>query len=178
MASQMKLTDKVRVNVLDALLKKNSVQPNIRQIKKHTGYHKATIKSSLDFLHKEGALLGFGPKVDFRKLGYNLEVLSLLQVDFSQQKGFEKFLEGLEKDPHVYWVSSIIGTGNWNVLCRHVHKDVEAFHKEQQARYAAMPGYHDLVKNIQSFFSVEPVFKSESRTKSIIELIKNQGKNS
>lgn len=172
----MRSTDSIRVNVFDALLRKNSVQPNIRQIKKQTGYHKATIKSSLAFLEKQGILHGFGPKVDFKKLGFNLEVLTFLQVDLSQQKPFEKFIEVLEKDSHTYWVSSIIGSGNWNILCRHIYKDVESYHSDLQTRYMSIPGYHSLIKNMQSFFSVEPVFKNESRTKSIIELIKNEGK--
>ena len=48
----MKVTDSTRIALLEALLKKSSVQPNIRQIQKHTDYHKATIKSSLEFLKK------------------------------------------------------------------------------------------------------------------------------
>lgn len=170
----MKVDDVARVTVLNALLKKKVVLPNIRQLKKHTGYHMATIKSSLDFLEKEGLLQGFGPKVDSRKLGYNLEIMTLFQVDLNQQKAFEKFIETLQKDLHVYWVSSIIGSGNWNLLCRHIHKDVEAYHREIKNRYMSIPGYHDLVKDMQSFFSVEPVFKNESRTKSMIELIEGK----
>ncbi|MBN2067879.1 MAG: Lrp/AsnC family transcriptional regulator [Candidatus Diapherotrites archaeon] len=176
MPGQMQLTDRVRVNILDALLKPKSVQPNIRQIKKHTGYHKATVKSSLDFLEKEGVLQGYGPKVDFRKLGYKLEVLGLSQVDSAAQKPFEKFLAMIEKDPHIYWVSSVVGSGNWNILTRHIHKDIESYHAEGQKRYRGIPGFYDLVRDTQSFFSVEPVFKNLSRTKSIIELIKAEGK--
>jgi len=168
----MKPTDSVRINVLKALLKGKSVQPNIRQIKKATGYHKATIKASLAFLEKSGILYGFGPKVNFKKLGYNLEVLNLFQADLSHQKVFEKMLEILEKDPHVYWVSSIIGSGNWNLVWRSIHKDVESYHQDFQKRYASLEGYYDLMKNRQSFFSVEPTFKNESRTSSIIDLIK------
>jgi len=177
LSNQMKATDRVRISVLEALLKRNSVQPNIRQIKKHTGYHKATVKSSLDFLKKKEVMQGFGPKLDFRKLGYNLEVLTFLQVDMNQQKAFERFLEALNKDPHVYWVSSIMGTGNWNILCRHIHKDVESYHHILQKKYMSIPGYHDLVKDMQSFFSVEPVFKNASRTKSMIDLIKDETEN-
>jgi DNA-binding Lrp family transcriptional regulator len=168
----MKANDEIRVNLLEALLKKNSVQPNIRQIQKSTGYHKATIKSSLAFLEKEGILQGFGPKIDFRKLGYDLEVTTLFQVDMGNQKVFEKIIEVAGKDPHVYWISSVMGAGNWNVLVRHIHKDVESCHREFQKRYMALPGYHATVKNLQNFFSVEPVFKHASRTKSIVELIK------
>ena len=63
----MQVDDQIRLNIIEALLKEHSVSPNIRQIQKYTGYHKATIKSSLDFLKKEGLLHGFGPKVDFKK---------------------------------------------------------------------------------------------------------------
>ncbi len=172
----MKVNDEIRVNLLEALLKKGSVQPNIRQIQKATGYHKATIKSSLAFLEKEAVLKGFGPKIDFRKLGYDLEVTTLYQIDMGNQKIFEKILGVAEKDPHVYWISSVMAGGNWNVMVRHIHKDVESCHKEFQSRYMSIPGYHAAVKNLQNFFSVEPVFKQESRTKSIVELIKEGGK--
>jgi len=174
MASVMKLTDEIRMNTIEALLKPRSVQPNIRQLKHYTGYHKATLKSSLDFLQKEGVLQGFGPKINFREFGYNLEVTSLLQADLSEQKVFEKFLAKVEKDPHVYWVTSIVGAGNWNFLTRQIYKDMETFHAESQERYRSMPGFYDLVKNTQNFFSVEPVFKNESRTKTIIDLIKRE----
>ena len=174
MANQMKVTDEIRINILDALLKANSVQPNIRQLKKHTGYHKATIKSSLDFLEKEGVLQGFGPKVSFKKLGHNLEVLSLTQAALSEHKAFEKFIETIEKDPHVYWVSSVVGSGNWNFLSRQVYKDIETFHAENQKRYRSISGFYNLVKDTQNFFSVEPIFKNTSRTKTIIELIKKE----
>jgi len=51
---------------------------------------------------------------------------------------------------------------------------METFHAESQERYRSMPGFYDLVKNTQNFFSVEPVFKNESRTKTIIDLIKRE----
>lgn len=176
MATQIKVADGTRIDILEALLKRNSVQSNVRQIKRHSGYHKATIKSSLEFLQKESVLKGFGPKLDFRKLGFNLEVLTFLQVDLNRQKAFEKFIENLEKDRHTYWVSSIIGSGNWNMLCRHIYRDVESYHSDWQKHYMTIAGYHDLIKDRQSFFSVEPIFKNESRTKSVIELVKSQGK--
>ena len=61
MAVVMKADDEIRLNILSALLKQGSVSPNIKQLQKHTGYHKATIKSSLDFLTKGGLINGYGP---------------------------------------------------------------------------------------------------------------------
>ena len=54
MAQQMKADDEVRTRILAALIKKGSVQANISQVKKNSKMHKATIKTSIDFLMKEG----------------------------------------------------------------------------------------------------------------------------
>jgi DNA-binding Lrp family transcriptional regulator len=173
-SSQMKVTDEIRINILEALLKTGSVQPNLRQVQRRTGYHKATIKSSMDFLQKEGILHGFGPKINYRKLGYDIEVLSINKVDLSEEKAFAKYLATIEKDDHVYWVGSVVGSGNWNILTRNLYKSVEKYHESFQKRYRSIPGFYDLVTDTQSFFSVEPIFKHTSRTKSIIELIKRE----
>jgi len=84
MAQKMKVDDEVRLNILKALLDKNSTQANLRRIKAKTKYHLATIKGSLDFLQKEGILNGYGPKIAFWKLSYKLEAVELLQLDFSK----------------------------------------------------------------------------------------------
>jgi len=175
MSGQMQLTDEVRLNILEALLKKGSVVPNLRQIKRHTGYHLATIKASLDFLQKEGLLEGFGPKVNFRKLGHKLESIVLIQADLSEEKRLGKFLAASEKDPHLYRLSSIIGSGNWNLVARYIHRDVESFHKSEQENYfEKIPGIYNLIRDKDIFFTTGPHYKNESRTKSIIEIIKRE----
>ncbi len=175
MAGQMRLTDETRLNILEALLRKGSVQPNLNQIKRHTGYHLATIKSSLDFLKKQGLLEGYGPKMNFRSLGYKLESIVLLQADLSEEKTFRKFLEAVEKDPNLYRLSSIIGSGTWNLVARYIHRDVESFHKREQEEYfEKIHGIYNLVKDRDIFYTTEPHYKNESRTKSIIEIIKRE----
>ena len=86
MAQKMRVDDEIRLNILNALLKKNCVQPNLKRIKTETKYHLATIKGSLDFLQKEEILKGYGPKLAFWKLGYKLETVELLQLDFSKSE--------------------------------------------------------------------------------------------
>lgn len=173
MGTNMSLTDNIRLNILEALLKKNTVIPNIRQIKRDTGYHKATIKSSLEFMQKEGLLSGFGPKIDLRKLGYNLEIVVLLHADLSKKAVLEKMVEITSKDPHVYRLSSVIGSGNWNLIVRQIYRDVESYHKwSQKTHYEALPGIYDFIKDRQIFYETEPHYKSSSRTESIVKLIK------
>ena len=172
LASLPKIDDKIRLSIMESLLKHGTVVPNVRQIQKATGLHKATIKSSLDFFKKEGLLQGFGPKIGAKRFGYSLEVFLFLQADTSQKKIFEKFLEVAEKDPHLYRISSIIGSGNWNLLLRFIYKDVESFHTELQKHYYdAIPGFYELVKSRQVFYETEPRYKSSSRTDSIITII-------
>ena len=40
----MRFDDDVRIKILEALLSKNAVAPNLSEIKRLTGFHKATIK--------------------------------------------------------------------------------------------------------------------------------------
>ena len=173
MVIKMSLTDATRVAVLEALLKQGSVRPNIKRIKQYTGFHKATIMSSLTFLEKAGLIQGYGPKINFRVLGYNLEVTTLLQADLSRRDAFNVFMERSLKDPHLYWFSGMLGSGNWNLLTRHIYKDVESYRKHIESYYyETVPDIYELIRDKQIFFTTEPIYKSASRTKSIIELIK------
>jgi len=173
MAAIMKMDDEVRLNILTALLKNGSVSPNVRHIQKLTGYHKATIKSSLDFLAKEGLLTGYGPKVDFRKFDYRLEVLTLLQTDLTDKDFLKKFLDEVKKDDNLYFLSGILGSGNWNILARHIYKDIESYHKGVGKKYFEnLSGIQDFVKDRQIFYVTEPFYKLDSRTDALIHAIR------
>ncbi len=173
MAMVMRVDDEIRLKILDALLQKRSVVPNIRQIQKYTGFHKATIKSSLDYLQREGLLQGFGPKLDFKKLGYKLEVRSFFQLDMSDKKLFDELLKAMANDPNMYRATAVIGSGNWNIMVSHIYKDVESYHKGiMEKYYQKIPDIYKAIKDRQIFYITDPMYKSESRTKAVIEIIK------
>jgi DNA-binding Lrp family transcriptional regulator len=175
MAQKMQINDEIRLNILSALLDKGSTQPNLRRIKNKTKYHLATIKGSIDFLTKEGIITGYGPKLAFWKLGYKLEAVELLQVDFSKNELVEKFLEVIKNDPHVYALSSIMGSGNYNLMSFQFYKDVESYHKNLQENYVKkIPHYYEIVKDRQVFYLTEPIFKRGSRTDSVIKILRNE----
>src|SRR3989344_9468230 len=174
MAINKKVNDEIRVKILEALLQKNAVTPNVRHIKRLTGYHKATIKSSLDFLSREGVLSGFGPKIDFRKLGYKLEVIVMLQIDTSQKELFNEFLGVVSSDPHLYRLSAIIGSGNWNMMASHIYTDIESYHQDSLKKYyESIPGIFRLIKDKQIFYVTDPYYKNESRAQSVLDIVKN-----
>lgn len=173
MALQIKVDDEVRLKVLSALLEKGIVQPNIQKVKKKTGLHKATIKSSLNFLEKTGLIESYGPKVIFKKLGYSLEILELLQIDLSEKQAFEQFLKEVQKDQHVYMMAPIIGSGNLNLVLKHIHNNIESFHKHNVKNYyEKIPGLYRLIKDRQIFYIAAPDYKNKPRTDSIINIIK------
>jgi DNA-binding Lrp family transcriptional regulator len=173
MAVVMKLDDEVRLNILAALLKPGAVVPNIRAIQKYTGYHKATVKSSLDFLAKQGLVVGYGPKADFRKLGYKLEVVSLLQLDLTKKSVLEKFVEQVRKDDNLYFLSGIIGHDNFNFISRHIYNDVDSYNTDIRKKYfESISGISDLFKAREIFYITDPLYKSDSRTESMIRAIR------
>ncbi|MDO8634392.1 MAG: hypothetical protein Q7K34_03835 [archaeon] len=169
----MRIDDEIRLNIFEALLSENTVSPNIRQIQKHTGYHKATIKSSLDFLKKEGVLTGFGPKIDFKKFDYRLETVVLWQIDMSNRPVFQKIVETAKKDENLYRLSGIIGPHNWNFLSHHIYRDVESYHRDITKKYyESIPGVFDAIKDRQIIFETEPFYKAASRTEALIKIIR------
>ena len=173
MAVAMKMDDEVRLNILSALLKAGSVSPNLRQIQKCTGYHKATIKSSLDFLAKEGLLSGFGPKGNFRKFDYKLEVLTLLQADLTDKEFLKKFVDEAKKAENLYFLSGVLGSGSWNLIARHIYRDIESYRKGIGQKYfEKLHGIHDFVKAQEVFYLTEPFYKFDSRTDSLIHSIR------
>lgn len=175
MPSTMKIDDKIRLDILEALLKKGAVTPNIKQLQKYTGYHKATIKSSLDFLTKEGAIIGYGPKIDVKKLGYKIEVLTLLHLDLTKKNILEEFLGEIKKDDNTYFLSGIVGPGNFNILARHIYPDIESYHADTNKKYfETLQGIHSLIKNKDILYITEPTYKANPRTESIIKSLRKQ----
>ncbi len=173
MAQQMKVDDEVRLNILKALLEPGAVTPNVRHLQRRTGYHKATIKSSLDFLAKEHLITGFGPKMDFKKFGYTLEVLTLLHADLTKKKALASFRAEVAKDPNIYLLSGIVGAGNWNLIARHIYRDIESYHRDMNDNYfGKIPGIHDFVKAKETFYLAEPFYKLDSRIDSLVRIIR------
>lgn len=171
--TKMKADDNVRISLLEALAKPHSVVPNIRQLQHYTGLHKATIKASLDFLAKEGVLAGYGPKLNSDKLGYELEIYSVMQADINEKEIFADFLRASRQDPNVYMLQGIIGSGNFNLVARHIYSDIESYHKGLQEKYyGKIKGIYKLIKDRQQFYLTQPSYKSISRTESVIEILK------
>lgn len=174
MSARISAFDKIRLGILSTLNKKGAVKPNLLKIKKETGMHLATVKTSIDFLEKNNIIKGFGPKVNFQGLGFNVEATTLLQADLSKKNLLTEFTELAKKDNYTYWLSGMLAFSNYNLVQRQIFKDMESYQKVLQTHYIEkMSDYFLFIKERQVFFTVAPLYKSYSRTDAVIKLIQN-----
>ena len=80
----------------------------------------------------------------------------------------------MKQDPNIYRLSAIIGSGNWNMMASHIYTDIETYHLDSLKKYyESIPGIFKLIKHKQIFYVTDPYYKNESRTQSVIDIVKN-----
>lgn len=172
MAVVKKIDDSIRVKILSAMTKKGGVSPNIRQIKKTTGFHRATIKSSLDFFEKEKFILGYRPLLDPAVAGYSLKTVSYFQADFSLKEKEKQLLDIISKDKSVLSASQIISDSDLNFRMVSLSKNIEQFHDNFKKNYMyKIPSFYDFVKRSSNFYVSNPVYKNKNEIDVLIDLL-------
>jgi len=172
MAVIKKINDSIRVKILSAMMKKGSVMPNVRQIKKITGFHRATIKSSLDFLEKEKFITGYRPLLDPVVAGYNLKSFSYFQIDLSSKEKQKQFFDSVLNDKNVLSASQVISEGNFNVSLSFLSKNIEEQHNNLRDKYIyKIPNYYDFIKKSSTFYLSSPIYKEKNSIDALIELL-------
>jgi DNA-binding Lrp family transcriptional regulator len=175
MAVVKKINDSIRVKILSAMTKKGAVVPNIRQIKKTTGFHRATIKSSIDFLESEKFILGYRPLLDPLIAGYNLKSSSYFQVDLAMKDKQNDFLEVLKKDKNVISSSQVISDGDFNIAISFLSKNIESFHNSLREKYIyKIPHYYDFIKKSSSYYLSSPIYKTKNEIDVLIDLLNEE----
>jgi len=172
MAVVKKINDPIRVKILSAMTKKGAITPNIRSIQKITGFHRATIKASLDFLEKENFVLGYRPLLDPLIAGYNLKATSYFQIDPSLKETYKKFTDLVSKDKNVLSASQVISDGNYNISLSYLSKNIESLHNNLREKYIyKLPNYYDFVKKSSSFYLSTPKYKDSNEIDTLISLL-------
>ncbi len=172
MAVVKKINDSIRVKILSAMKHKGSVVPNVRQIKKITGFHRATIKSSIDFLEKENFIQGYRPLLDSSIAGYDLKSSSYFQIDLASKEKQKELLNIISRDKNVLSASQVISDGDFNVSLSFLSKNIESFHNSFKDKYIyKLPGYYDFIKKSSSFYLSSPVYKKKNEIDVLIDLL-------
>jgi DNA-binding Lrp family transcriptional regulator len=172
MAVVKKINDSIRVKILSAMMKKGSVTPNVRQIKKITGFHRATIKSSIDFLENKKFINGYRPLLDPVIAGYNLKSFSYFQIDLSLKEKQKQFFESVSKDKNVFAASQVISEGDFNIALSFLSKNIESQHNSLREKYIyKIPNYYDFIKKSSSYYLSNPIYKAKNQIDTLIELL-------
>ena len=152
--------------------KKGCISPNIKQIKQVTGFHRATIKSSLDFFEAEKFITGYRPLLDSKVIGYNLDAKSYLQLDLSNKDAYKKLLAIIEKDKSVLLASEVISENNTNFAISFLSKNIEEYYNNIKNKYAhTIPNYYDFVKKNSVFYLSNPYYKKVNEIDVVIDLL-------
>ena len=175
MAIVKKITDPIRIKILSAMRKKGCILPNVRQIKKVTGFHRATIKSSIDFFEQEKFITGYRPLLNPQLVGYNLSAKSYLQLDISNKDAYKKLLNVIEKDKSVLLASEVISENNTNFTIGFLSKNIEEYYNNIKNKYAhTIPNYFDFVKKNSVFYLSSPYHKNTNEIDVIIDLLSDE----
>lgn len=175
MAVVKSAVDRVRLLVLDALLKEGCLAPNLERIQKHTKLHKSTIKSSIHFLKKEGVIRGFYPDLDLKKIGFGIETTAMILADKSKPDEIEGLTKRFREDPNLYLFTDVIGSSHWNIMAKHIYKNIESYHSQTQKKYfESIPRIHELIRDQQLIYTSTAGYKEVERSKAAVSILKKE----
>ncbi len=177
MDDSKKILDPIRVKILSSMRKERVLVPNIRQLKKHTGFHRATIKSSIDFMEKQGLIKHYIPSLNASIAGYGLRVWTYLQMDISNKKTNVNLRKIVTSIPNVYHCSEVITEKGYNIAIGYLAKNVEDYYNNVQRQYFYnSPEVYDLVKERTVFYLSDPTYVQKSHSSTLIDILeKEQG---
>ncbi|MEM1650006.1 MAG: Lrp/AsnC family transcriptional regulator [Sulfolobales archaeon] len=112
------ILDETDLRILE-ILKRNS-RENIREIARRLGKPPSTISSKIKRLEKLGIIRGYTAIIDYQALGYQINALTLLQVEGAYIEEIERILSEEKNVRAVYDI-----TGEYDVAIITTFRDVE-----------------------------------------------------
>ena len=108
--------EQVSIDALDGkLIAALATNPRtgIQELSNRLGIARATVYSRLEKLEATGVLIGFGPDIDFGKLGHSVTAFITIEL---QQGRFNDVVPMLEAMPQVIEAHALAGEGD--IICR------------------------------------------------------------
>lgn len=177
MDDSKKILDSIRIKILSSMRKEGVLVPNIRQLKKHTGFHRATIKSSIDLMEKQGLIKHYIPSLNASTAGYGLRVWTFLQMDISNEKTKNYLKKIITTIPNIYHCSEVITERGYNIAIGYLAKNVEDYYNNIQRQYFLnYPEIYNHIKERTVFYLSEPMYVQKSHSSALIDILeKEQG---
>ncbi|MFA5745292.1 MAG: hypothetical protein WCX82_00810 [archaeon] len=177
MDESKKVIDPIRIKILSAMRKPGVLTPNIRQLKRHTGFHRATIKSSIDLMEKQKLIKHYIPSLNAEVAGYGLRVWTYLQVDISNEKVTNNLKKIITSMPNIYHCSEVITEKGYNIAIGYLAKSVEDYYNNVQRQYFLnYPDVYNHIKERTVFYLSNPTYIQKSHSSALIDILeKEQG---
>ncbi len=175
MPETKKLLDPIRIKILSAMRKKDVLSPNVRHIKRLTGFHRSTIKSSIESLEKSGLITGYAPSIDPVVAGYGLRVWTFLQMDLSNDNANKGFQQIVKTIPNVYHCSEVITDKGYNVSIGYLAKSVEDYYNNIQRQYfTTYPQVYNYIKERTVFYLSQPNYVQKNVSDTLIDVLEKE----
>lgn len=175
MPVKKQIVDSIRIKILSAMTEKKAVTPNIRQIQKITGFHRATIKSSINFLEENEFITGYRPLLNPVKAGYTLKSHTYLQMDLNEKEKLKSFIATIKADPNVVSCSQVITDRYTNVCMTYLSKGVEDYYNNVQKKYyLSVPKIYDFVDKRIIYYLSKPYYKYKNEIDATIDILKSE----
>lgn len=170
-----KTLDPIRVKILSAMRKKGVLSPNIRHLKRLTGFHRATIKSSIEGLEKAGLITGYVPAINPYIAGFNLNIWAFLKMDLSKEVAIKNFNAVIKDIPNVYHCSEVITDKGYNLCVGYLARSVEDYYNNIQRQYfISHPQVYDNVKERSVFYCSQPNYVQKNPSNTIIDILEKE----
>jgi len=104
-------------------------------------------------LEEEGYIRGYAPRLDLRKLGFELDAYVLVNLQIQSDADIDRFEEEVLANPHVVSCHAI--TGDMDYLLHVVARNVDHLNQSTLKTLVRIPGVRD-VKSIIALEEVKP----------------------
>lgn len=175
MQEHKKPLDQIRIKILSAMRKKGVLSPNIRHIKRLTGFHRATIKSSIENMEKSGLITGYCPNINPSMAGYPLRVWSYIQMDLSNTTANKEFQNIINSIPNIYHCSEVITDKGYNVCIGYLSKSVEDYYNNIQKQYFTNnQQLYNFIRQRNVFYLSPPIYIQKSISDTFIDILEKE----
>lgn len=111
------------------------------------------VSRRLKRLEEEGYILGYAPRLDWRKLGFELDAYVLINLQTRGDEDIDRFEREIAANPYV--VSCHAVTGDMDYLLHVIARNVDHLNQSTLKSLVRIPGVRD-VKSIIALEEVKP----------------------
>ena len=112
------------------------------QLAERAGVTGATLSRRLEKMRSSGTIAGQQARIDWRKLGYEVEVSLRFTLDKTNPRAFDEFVAALRQVPEVIEIQSFLGSVDWRASV--IARDMAHWQQVYRDRILTLPHIAEL----------------------------------